>query len=312
VKAKPALIFMGTPEFAVPSLEALHQGGYSVLCVVTRPDRPKGRKRHPAPSPVKIVAENKGYPVLQPESIRSGAILEKIRSLKPDVIVVVAFGAILPEVLLKIPPYGALNIHASLLPKYRGPAPIQWAVINGDHETGVTIMQMDAGLDTGNILGVATTPISNQDTGQTLHDRLSRMGAKLLVKTLEKMISGTLRPVPQDQDRATYAPMLKKCDGHIDWKASAETIDRCIRGLIPWPGAFTLWGEKTIRIFRARVEMESVPEPPGMVLESEGGLKVATGKGTLGILELQVASGRRMVVQHFLRGNRISKGTILS
>jgi methionyl-tRNA formyltransferase len=207
---------------------------------------------------------------------------------------------------------GAINIHASLLPKYRGPAPIQWAVINGEKETGVTAMQMDAGVDTGDILGAARTPISNDDTAQTLHDRLSRMGAALLVETLEKGITGRLQAVPQDHARATYAPMLKKSDGRIDWRAPAHVIERRIRGLTPWPGAFTLWKEKTIRIFKARVEPEQIPAAPGEVLASEAVLKVATGSGVLCLLEIQAASGRRMTAQEFLKGNRIPQGSRLS
>lgn len=303
---------MGTPAFAVPSLKALSEGEYPVLCVVTQPDRPKGRRQRRTPPPVKVFAEEIGYPLLQTGSVRTPTVLERIRDLKPDVIVVVAFGALLPKALLEIPPMGAINIHASLLPKYRGPAPIQWAVMNGEEKTGITAMQMDAGLDTGDILARAETPVFGEDTAETLHDRLSEMGAVLLVETLEKKAAGTLTPVPQDHERATYAPMLKKSDGRIDWKAPAEAIERRIRGLTPWPGAFTLWEDQPIRIFRARVAPEGKAAIPGTVLESKETLRVATGKGTLCLLELQAASGKRMPVDAFLRGNRIPEGSLLS
>ncbi len=312
MKTKPGLIFMGTPEFALPSLAALHREQYPILCVVTQPDRPKGRRCRLAPPPVKVLAEKKGYPVFQVQSLKDSAALEKIRSLRPDAIVVVAFGALLPKVLLEIPPGGAINVHASLLPRYRGPAPIQWAVINGDKETGVTAMQMDEGLDTGDILGTAVTPILKEETAETLHDRLSRMGAALLVETLEKMTAGALTPVSQDPTRATYAPLLKKSDGRIDWSLPAEALERRIRGLIPWPGAFTHWQGKPLRIFKAVVEPMRQGKPPGTVLESEGVLKVASGADALCILEVQAASGKRMASGDFLRGNRVPAGTVLS
>jgi len=312
VKDGPRVIFMGTPAFAVPSLRALHEGEYPVLCVVTQPDRPKGRRQRRMPPPIKVFAEEKGYPLLQTGSVRTPDVLERIRDLRPDVIAVVAFGALLPRALLEIPPMGAVNIHASLLPKYRGPAPIQWAVINGEEKTGVTAMQMDAGLDTGDILARAETPVLGEDTAETLYDRLSEMGAALLVETLEKKAAGTLTPVPQDHERATYAPMLKKSDGRIDWNAPADAIERRIRGLTPWPGAFTLWRDQPIRIFKARIMPEGEAAIPGTVLESKETLRVATGKGTLCLLELQPASGRRMPVNAFLRGNRIPEGSRLS
>ncbi len=312
MKGKPTLIFMGTPEFACPSLEGLHERGYPVSCVVTRPDRPGGRGRRLSPSPVKVLAEKEGYPILQPASLRKGAFLDEVRRLKPDAIIVVAFGALLPRALLEIPGWGVINIHASLLPKYRGPAPIQWAIINGETETGVTAMQMDEGLDTGDILGVAKTPVFKDDTAQTLHDRLSRMGAALLLETLEKRASNTLTPVPQDHERATYAPMLKKSDGRIDWHLPARVIERRIRGLMPWPGAFTVFQQKVIRIFKAAVEPGDGAGAPGTVLESEGVLKVATAKGVLCLLEVQAASGKRLPVADFLRGTPVPKGSLLS
>jgi len=302
---------MGTPEFAVPSLEALHRDGYPILCVITRPDRPRGRNRRRSPSPVKVVAEKQGDPVFQPESLRDTAVLEKIRALQPDLIVVVAFGALLPKALLECPSLGAINIHASLLPRYRGPAPISWAVINGDTETGVTAMQMDAGLDTGDILGALKTTIRPQDTAHTLQDRLARMGSRLLLSTLENLAAGTLKPIPQNPDQATYASMLQKHDGKIDWKMPAEIIERRIRGMMPWPGAFTVWNEKTLRIFRARVAAGDVPEPPGTVLESRDEIRVAAGNDVLVLLEVQAASGSRMPASAFLRGTRIPEGTVM-
>ncbi len=232
--------------------------------------------------------------------------------LKPDLLVVVAFGQILQESLLNIPRIGAINIHASLLPKYRGPAPIQWAIINGEKETGVTTMFVDKGLDTGNILMSVKEQIFPYDTSATLHDRLSVLGSELLIKTL-KAIETNVTPIPQDHTKATYAPLLKKKDGHIDWKMPAENLDAFIRGMSPWPGAFTFHGNKRLKIFKASLAAIDSNENPGTVVKRfSDELIVATGKGVLSIMEIQGASGKRLLIQDFLRGNKIPPGTVLT
>ncbi|RJP86051.1 MAG: methionyl-tRNA formyltransferase [Desulfobacteraceae bacterium] len=307
------VVFMGTPDFAVPCLEALHEYGCRVSLVVTRPDQPKGRGRKIIAPPVKNTAAEFGYPVLQPVSVKTEEFYDIISAIAPDVLVVVAFGHVLPKRILEIPAWGAINIHASLLPKYRGPAPIQWAIINGDDHTGVTTMLMDKGLDTGEILLTAEIPIQPDDTSQALHDRLAIEGSELLKKTLAGMESSTLRPISQNHAMATYAPMLAKKDGHIDWSLSAETIERMIRGMTPWPGAFTFWDDKQIKIFKALPKPDSSKAPPGTVIEGfSNELRVAAGSGALSIIELQGSSGKRMHISDFLRGATIPTGTLLT
>lgn len=302
---------MGTPDFAVPSLEALPRNGFEVSLVLTQPDRPRGRGRRLVSPPVKRAAQAMGYPVVQPESIRSPAVQEALAREHPDIIVVTAFGQILPKTLLSLPKMGAVNVHASLLPKYRGPAPIQWAIINRETETGVTTMRMDEGLDTGDILMAQTVPILPRETAETLHDRLADAGAALLVGTLRGIADKTVVPVPQDHSAATYAPMLQKKDGRIDWTRPADRIEAFIRGMTPWPGAFTFFRERRIRIFRADALDRPVPSPPGTVVEAfPGELRVAAGTGVLSIRELQEASGKRLPVAAFLRGNDISAGSV--
>jgi methionyl-tRNA formyltransferase len=307
------VVFMGTPDFAVPCLKALHTYGCRIPLVVSRPDQPKGRGRKIVPPPVKIAATDMGMTLLQPESVKTDAFYHMIKGIAPDLLVVVAFGHVLPKKILEIPTLGAINIHASLLPKYRGPAPIQWAIINGDGHTGVTTMLMDKGLDTGDILLTSETAISINDTSQTLHDRLALMGAELIQKTLAGMENGTVHPIPQDHALATYAPMLKKQDGHIDWSLSVERIERLIRGVTPWPGAFTFLGEKPIKIFKATPKPLSTPAVPGTVIAGfSNELRVAAGDGALSILEIQGASGKRMPISDFLRGAAIPTGTVFS
>ena len=241
---------MGTPHFSVPGLQALHQNGYEIALVVTQPDRPKGRGRRITPSPVKQTAQDLGYPVIQPSFIKTPDFANQIKSLKPDFQVVIAYGKILPENVLALPRIGTINIHASLLPKLRGAAPIQWAVINAETETGVCSMLMDKGMDTGDVLLTAKEAIEPGDTAGTLHDRLAVKGARVLIDTLNAYADNTIQPIPQDHNLATYAPMLTKDDGLINWNKSAKSLENFIRGVTPWPGAYTFWGDKRLKIFR--------------------------------------------------------------
>jgi len=304
---------MGTPEFAVPALKILHKSGYEIVLVVTQPDRPKGRGRKVLPAPVKRVALDLGFDISQPRSIKTPEFVKQVKRLRPDIIVVVAFGHILTTDILSLPRMGTINIHASLLPKYRGPAPIQWAIINGEKETGVTAMLMNAGLDTGDILLTAKTEITPDDNSAGLHDRLSELGADLLLKTIKSLESADIKPVPQNHEQASYAPLLTKTDGHIDWKKPAHLLETFIRGMTPWPGAYTFHGEKRLRIFRARLIVTEVGDPPGTVIKGfSDELRIVTGKGVLSILEIQGASGKRLLIKDFLRGTTIPPGTILT
>lgn len=307
------IIFMGTPAFAVPSLEALAAAGHRVLAAVTQPDRPVGRGRQLTPPPVKHSAQRLGIPVLQPEKIRTEAFAREMAALAPDVLVVVAFGRILPAALLNLPRLGAVNIHGSLLPRYRGPAPIQWALINGDAVTGVTAMLMDEGLDTGPTLCAREVAIRPEDTSATLHDRLSMAGAELLITALEGLASGTLTPLVQDDRQATYAPLLAKKDGRIAWQKPARELACFIRGMTPWPGAYTFHGDRRLKIFRAQPLAAATDETPGRVLPGfEDELRVATGDGVLSILEIQGESGKRLAIRDFLRGHHLPPGTLLA
>ncbi|HOK43938.1 MAG TPA: methionyl-tRNA formyltransferase, partial [Thermoclostridium caenicola] len=248
------IIFMGTPDFAVPSLKALIESHYDVICVVTQKDKPKGRGYKVVPTPVKEYAMSQGIMVLQPERLsREPETIEKIRELNPDLIVTCAFGQILPDSLLAIPRYGTINVHGSLLPKYRGAAPIQWAVINGETKTGITTMLTDSGLDTGDMLLKAEIDIPDDMTAGELHDRMSLLGAETLIKTLKKLEEGTLVPVPQDDSQATLAPRITRDTGRIDWSASARNIHNLIRGTTPWPGAFAFLDGQKVRIWRSAV-----------------------------------------------------------
>ena len=304
---------MGTPNFAVPSLDLLCQEDYGVTLVVTQPDRPKGRGRKRVPSPVKVKASALDLEVLQPATLKNDKFAEQIKILQPDFLVVIAFGHILSEKILQLPKFGAINIHASLLPKYRGPAPIQWAVINAEPYTGVTTMFMDKGMDTGNILVTKKAPILPEDTAATLHDRMAKTGAELLVKTLKGLAANQIKSIPQDHSKATYAPLLKKRDGRINWQRSAEKLEPFIRGMTPWPGAFTFHNEKRLKIIKATPISESVSKAPGTILKAfPDELRVATGKGVLSILEIQGPSGKRLGIAEFLRGYRLSPGTILT
>jgi methionyl-tRNA formyltransferase len=313
MKKKAKIIFMGTPEFAVPALRALYKSNQNVALVVTQPDRPKGRGRKIIPPPVKEVAINLRYELDQPSSVRTVEFANRIANHKPDIIVVVAFGHIIPKNILEIPKIAAINIHASLLPKYRGPAPIQWAIINGETETGVTTMLMDEGLDTGDILLSSKIKIFSDDTSGTLHDRLANLSADVLIQTIERIEAGDITPVSQDHAQATYAPLLKKNDGRMNWEMPAQTLEAFIRGMIPWPGAFTYHGKKRLKIYKAMSIFIDTVEPPGTVIKRfPDELCVVTGKGALSVIEIQGESGKRLLIKEFLQGYKIAPGTILS
>jgi len=304
------LVYMGTPDFAVPALKALHGSRHAILQVVTQPDRPKGRGRKPVAPPVKEAALALDLTVIQPESIRTAAFHEHLRGLNPDAIVLIAYGNLLPESILKIPPHGAVNIHASLLPRYRGSAPIQWALIRGETVTGVTAMMMDRGMDTGDILGQTPIAILEDDTSGTLHDRLSVKGAELLLTVLDQMAAGILIARPQDPDQATCAPLLKKEDGRIDWSLSAQAIACLIRGVTPWPAATTTLGDLGVKIYRAKALPDAATEPAGTVVPGfPDELRVCTGQGILLVLELQGSSGKRLSAAEFMRGRPIPPGS---
>lgn len=313
MKKKAKIIFMGTPEFAAPALKALYKSNQNLALVVTQPDRPKGRGRKVIPPPVKEVAINLRYEVDQPASIRTVEFANRIANHKPDIIVVVAFGHIIPKNILAIPKIATINIHASLLPKYRGPAPIQWAIINGEIETGVTTMLMDEGLDTGDILLSSKIKIFSDDTSGTLHDRLANLSADVLIRTIERIETGDITPISQDHTQATYASLLKKNDGRMNWEMSAQTLEAFVRGMTPWPGAFTFHGKKRLKIFKAMPIIIDTVEPPGTVIKRfPDELYVATGKGALSVIEIQGESGKRLLIKEFLQGYKIPPGTILS
>jgi methionyl-tRNA formyltransferase len=303
------IIFMGTPAFAVPTLQALLDHGENVVGVVTQPDRPKGRGRKLTPPPVKEIAVAASIPVLQPTKIKTQEFHNQLKSLRPDLIVVTAYGRILPGSVLFLPPLGAINIHGSILPKYRGAAPIQWALINGEKETGVTIMQMDEGLDTGDILLPGSIPIALQDTTSTLAVKLAGLGGKLIIEALELLKEDRLPPLKQDDSLATFAPPLKKEDGRINWQKSAFEINCLIRGLDPWPMAFTSIDENWIKLFLPTVVENEVTEPPGTLCRADkNGLLIATGKNYLLIKDVQLHGNRRMDVASFLNGHPLTPG----
>jgi len=307
------IVFFGTPTFALPTLENLFQGPDEVVAVVTQPDREKGRGRKVVPSPVKELALKHGLSLLQPEKAREEAFQKKIKSLQPDLIVVGAYGQILPKALLEIPKYGAINVHASLLPKYRGAAPIVWAILKGERITGVTIMMMDEGMDTGDILLQAEIPIGEKETGESLHDRLALLGAQLLAETVRRIKAGDIHPIPQDHSKATYAPPLKKEYGRIDWSKEAIEIDRQVRAFNPWPGALTEWNGQLLKIYRGEVR-EGRPAGKTGVVAWVGSdfIEVETGKSSFLIQEVQLEGKRRMSVRDFLAGHPISVGTVFS
>jgi len=312
MRKKAGIIFMGTPEFAVPALKALHKNDQDIALVVTQPDRPKGRGRKLTPSPVKETAINLGYSVIQPASVRTDEFMSCIKKYTPDFIVVIAFGHIIPKNILTIPKIATINVHASLLPKYRGPAPIQWAIINEEKETGVTTMLMDEGLDTGDILLSSKLKIGSDETSGTLHGRLADLGANLLIQTLNAYETGDIHPIPQDHTQATYAPILKKNDGRMNWKLPAESLEAFIRGMTPWPGAFSFHEKKRLKFFKAKAIVMNTEASPGTVIKSfPDELWISTGKGVLSIMELQGESGKRLLIKDFLRGYKLPPGTHL-
>ena len=304
------IVFFGTPTFAISTLKNLLQGPDEVAAVVTQPDREKGRGRKVIPSPVKELALQHGLIIFQPEKVKEEAFQEKIKILQPELFVVVAYGQILTNSLLKIPIHGAVNVHASLLPKYRGAAPIPWAILKGDEVTGVTTIMMDEGMDTGDILLQTETPIGEEETSETLHDRLALLGAKLLLETVSRMKAGNVRPIPQDHLKTTYAPPLKKEDGRIDWSKEAKEIDRQVRALNPWPGAYTEWNGQLLKIYRGEVR-KGLPTGERGVVAWVGSdfVEVETGKDSFLIKEVQLEGKRRMSVLDFLAGHPISPGT---
>ena len=297
------LVFMGTPKFAVPPLRALAAAGHDIAGVVTRIDKPSGRNRVLTPPPVKLASQEAGFTVYQPRRVREQEFIEALRKLNPEVIVVSAFGQILPKEILFLPKYGCINIHASLLPAYRGAAPINWAIIHGEPFTGITIMQMDEGMDTGAILLQERIPIDPHDTAGTLTEKMSHLGARMITAALPLLETGKLEPVGQDGSKATLAPILKKEDGLIDWKLTALEIHNRVRGLSPWPGAYTFLDGKLIKIIES--EAASGTGEPGMLYGTESNmLAVGTGSGLLRILTLQPADKRPMPAGDFLRGFR--------
>jgi methionyl-tRNA formyltransferase len=330
------VVFMGTAELSCTSLQALAADRqFSVTAAVTQPDRSKGRTLKPQSSPVKVLAQKLGLPLLQPARIRDEKFIADLRALRPELIVVAAYGQILPPDILDLPPHGCLNVHTSLLPKYRGAAPIQWAIAQGDAETGVTIMKMDAGLDTGDIVAQSSTPISPEDDSASLHDRLARLGAELLVQTIPDYVAGKIQPRPQPAEGVSLAPKIKKEDGRIDWNLPAQTIRNRLRAFTPWPGAFTFLSDVVgraspraepgiisterlagslappqrhlLKIWKA-VPIEKSGEAGTVLSADKSGIMVACGQGALRILELQREGGRRMNAAEFLAGHPLTAG----
>ena len=300
------LVYLGTPAFAVPTLERVVEAGHEVLAVFTQPDRPKGRGQKDAMPPVKEAALLLGLPVSQPERIRKPEVLEQLRALAPDAMVVVGYGQIIPQAILDIPPQGIINVHASLLPKYRGAAPIQWAIARGETRTGVTTMKIDAGLDTGDMLLKWETEIGPEENAVELGARLAVAGADLLVKTLAEL--GTIHPEKQDHAQASYAPILKKEDGEIDWTMASQDILNRIRGFVPWPGCYTLWRGQRLRIWKARPS--DLPAPPqGWFKRKRAQLTAGTGNGGIEILEVQLEGKKRMETAAFLNAFPDTEGT---
>lgn len=308
------VVFMGTPDFSVGALESLIEAGHQVAAVVTQPDKPKGRGKEVQMTPVKMCAQKHGIPVFQPVKIREPEAVETLRGYQADIFVVAAFGQILSEEILKMPRYGCVNIHASLLPKYRGAGPIQWAIINGEKITGVTIMQMDKGVDTGDMLLKTEVPIVPDETADTLHDKLAAAGARLIVEALEKIEAGEVTPVKQNDADSCYAKMLQKSMGKIDWQMEAEKLDCLIRGLISWPGASTVYRGKNLKIWQEEVAPEqeqSGDAQPGTVIRvDKDAFFVQTGKGVLKVLAVQPEGKKRMAVKDFLLGYPVKPGDI--
>lgn len=306
------VVFMGTPDFSVGALEALVKAGHEVTAVVTQPDRQKGRSLEMSFSPVKECALRYELPVFQPEKIKTAEAVEVLRGYEADIFVVAAFGQILSKEILEMPKYGCINIHASLLPKYRGAAPIQWAILNGDAITGVTIMQMNEGLDTGDILTTKEVEISAEETGESLFDKLAIAGAELLIETLPEIEKGTLTPIKQEEEKASHVRMLTKEMGKIDWEKEAIVLERLVRGMNSWPSAYCRLRNKNMKVWRAAVLEEDTDARPGEIVNvSKDALYIQTGKGQLVLQEVQLESKKRMPVKDFLIGYQLEAGEIL-
>ena len=304
------VIFMGTPDFAVPTLEAIIAAGHEVALVVSQPDKAVGRSKALKYTPVKACAVAHGIEVYQPERVRNQECVEYLRRYESDIIIVEAFGQLIPKAILEMPRYGCVNVHASLLPKYRGAAPIQWAVINGDKVTGVTTMRMEEGLDTGDMIMKQEVVLSGEETGGSLFERLSREGAALCVKTMEAILDGTAVYTPQNDEEATHTKKISKEMGSIDWSRDAEAIECLIRGLDPWPSAYTRLNDKTLKVWKAKVvEGESETAPGCIVKVDKAGLLVQTGEGMLLLTEVQLEGKKRMAVEAFLNGCPVEAGT---
>ena len=311
-ESRMKIVFMGTPDFAVGALEALVEAGHEVVAVVTQPDKPKGRGKEMQQTPVKVCALKHNIEVFQPVKIKHKEAVEVLRGYGADLFVVAAFGQILSKEILDMPKYGCVNIHASLLPKYRGAAPIQWAILDGEKETGVTIMQMNEGLDTGDMLTKVVVPIEENDTGESLFDKLAEAGAKLLVETIPQIEAGTLKPEPQDDSFSTYAKMIKKEMGLIDWKKEAIVLERLVRGMNSWPSAYTHFNGKTLKIWEAGIETQNSDAAPGTVIEvTKNNIKVQTGQGLLVLKQVQLEGKKRMDVSAFLLGYKVEAGNLL-
>ena len=306
------IVFMGTPDFAVGALEALVEAGHEVVAVVTQPDKPKGRGKEMQQTPVKACALKHNIGVFQPVKIKTPEAVEVLKGYGADLFVVAAFGQILSKEILDMPKFGCVNIHASLLPKYRGAAPIQWAILDGEKETGVTIMQMNEGLDTGDMLTKVIVPIEDTDTGESLFDKLAEAGAKLLIETIPQIEAGSLNPEPQDDSLSTYAKMIKKEMGLIDWKREALVLERLVRGMNSWPSAYTHFQGKTLKVWEAEVETCEAQAVPGSVVEvTKNSIKVQTGKDLLVLKQIQLEGKKRMDVAAFLLGYKVETGMML-
>lgn len=306
------IIFMGTPDFGAATLEALINGPDQIVAVVTQPDRAKGRGKKVAPPPVKVLAEQHGIPVLQPTKIKTEEFRNGLLSYQPDLMVVTAYGRILPKSLLELAPMGCINVHGSLLPKYRGAAPIQWSVIKGETEVGVTVIQMDEGMDTGDMLLKAKLPTAPDETAGSLFIKLAALGGETVLKAIKGLKEGTVVPVPQNHANATMAPMLKKEHGAIDWSGSAEELDCQIRGLDPWPTAYCFLGNLRLQLFMPEVVHRDHQAQPGEILQADGrGLQIACGTGAILIKEIQPEGKKRMSTESFLRGHSVTVGSRL-
>ena len=306
------VVFMGTPDFAVGALEALVEAGHEVVAVVTQPDKPKGRGKEMQQTPVKVCALKHNIEVFQPVKIKHKEAVEVLKGYGAELFVVAAFGQILSKEILDMPKYGCVNIHASLLPKYRGAAPIQWAILDGEKETGVTIMQMNEGLDTGDMLTKVIVPIEDTDTGESLFDKLAEAGAKLLIETIPQIESGEVAPQPQDDSLSTYAKMIKKEMGLIDWKKEAVVLERLVRGMNSWPSAYTHFNGKTLKVWESEVEMGNHDAAPGTVVEvTKNSIKVQTGQDLLVLKQIQLEGKKRMDVAAFLLGYKVETGDVL-